>query len=152
EHSADLSRRADVASLAHLSARPDQRMRIDHRPVANVSPDVNVSRRHERYALPKMSAFAHRSAAGHDSHAVVDRYALGRVSLLVEEAKVFVYRIIDHRAQAKAEQDAALDPLIDDPFAIGASARGPNLATIERGLEFRENAHGFLPAFGRHLR
>src|ERR1700686_965843 len=125
--------------LANLGAGPNQRMAIDHCPFVDIGAGVDEHRRHADYAGRNVSAVANARSAWHNAHAIVSRELSNRISVFVEELKTCIRgRHFDDGAHTKAQQDAALAPMVCMPNAVSVAFGGANLAAIECRLEFRE--------------
>ena len=139
QHAADLCRRADVDTLAHLGAGTDQRVRIDHCAFVNIGADVDEHRRHANDRGRDVSSSAHRRASGNHAHQVAGSEVANRIGILVnkrEHARVSALRQL---ADAKAQQDPLLHPLIGAPAAVGLfgsanRARGQGIAEPRKGF------------------
>jgi CheY-like chemotaxis protein len=83
EHSANLCGRTQMHPLADLRARANERVRIHHRALPDVRPDVDVHRRHADHARRDVSAAANCRAARHNADSIAERQSPRRIRVLV---------------------------------------------------------------------
>ncbi len=119
QNSADLRSRRDVAIAPNLSATANQRMRIDHGSVVDVSAGVDVHRRHAGDATAHIATIPQTGAARHHSNTAVRVQVFRRVGVLIEELERPCSRHFNDSTNAEAEQDAFLDPRIHSPAGWG---------------------------------
>ena len=130
---------------ADLRARADQRMRINHRSLADPRADVHVHRRHADHAWRQIRAVADRGAARHDPNA-----RLRARVVLPDRQRVLVEKLpepldvrqphIDRIAELETEQDPLLDPGVHAPAerAGRIGLGGANRSRRERLAQLRK--------------
>jgi hypothetical protein len=131
-----------VDALADLCARADERMRIDHRPVADVRTDVDVHRRHADDTLAEIRAIANGRTTGNDPHATAGIEPFQRHRVFVDKRPPSVVgRHVDDDADAKPEEDSLLDPgLTRQPEGADVSGSAARAWPADNAARSRRNA------------
>src|SRR4051812_3423290 len=125
-------------AFADLRARPDERVRIDHRSFIDICANVDVHRWHAYDALRHEGAAANAGSAGHHANPVTRRESASRIRVLVDKCMVadvahslYIDVTVGHELpDSKSEQDPALHPRIRLPLARTIEC-GANLAAFE---------------------
>src|SRR3989338_7105863 len=117
-------------------------MRIDHRPLIDISSNIDVRWRHNDDASGHKRAVANGGTAGHDAYLMVQRKPLQRVRALIEKPKLIVDGKVGYLSESEAEENPLLHPSIHPPSGRIAGDSGflgcPDLAGIEKELQLIE--------------
>src|SRR5579859_746560 len=158
EHAADLRRGRDVTFFPHLRARADQRVRVNHGAIGNISAHIHIHGRHADYILADVTAVANRRPAGDHAHVLAGRDLLEWKSMLVPKLVIvpssaglqpgilrsgcrrYPDRHLNNPSNAKPQQDPFLHPGVYFPSAprTRVTLRRSHAAFIQCSLEFVE--------------
>src|SRR5580692_8227638 len=154
EHATNLRTGGDMAVASELRAAPNQRMRVNHRAVADVRADVDEHWRHANHPAPNVRAVANARSAGYDADAVGNRDGANRIRRLINErlARGVDRHIHDH-THAKSEQDSFFHPGVDAPTRRRGNIRlrRAHFAAINGVLELAEEPEMFFVVLSRWL-
>src|SRR5690606_35635649 len=126
EYAAQPHATRQVNIFAHLRARPDSCLSVDHRAGANVSADVDVPRHYDTARLDERSV-AH-GARRHDTYLGLVQVFLQRD--LVVELERSTFELL-HRRDAEVQQHRLFDPGVGHPLARRHLRRDAEPALVE---------------------
>ena len=114
---------AQMHTLAHLGARSNQGVRVDHGALAHVSPDVDERRGHDDHVLGQEGAGPDRGTTRHETDVLLDAPGFTQRQRVLIEKRSRSGRKLADPANAERQKDTGFDPLDGLPFVAHSPRR-----------------------------